>query len=70
MGEFNSDDIRSVGKNLLEEMEWPYSQQKSLKCSTWMQSQKQQNDLGLFPKKTIQHSTVINQHSNPNQSAQ
>ena len=25
------------------------SQQKSLKCSTWMQSQKQQNDLCLFP---------------------
>ena len=65
MGQFNSEDIRSVGKNLLEEMEQPYSQQKSLKYSTWMQSQKQQNDLGLFPRQTIQHSTVVNQHSNP-----
>ena len=28
-----------------------HGQQKSSKCSTWMQSQKQQNDLCLFPKK-------------------
>ena len=28
-----------------------HSQQKSLKCSTWMQSQKQQNDICLFPSK-------------------
>ena len=27
---------------------------KSLKCSTWMQSQKWQNDLCSFPKQTIQ----------------
>ena len=33
--------------------------QKSLKCSTWMQSQKWQNDLCLFPRQTIQY------HSNP-----
>ena len=26
-------------------MEWPSWSQKSLKCSTWMQSQKRQNDL-------------------------
>ena len=30
----------TVGKNPLEEMEYPHSQQKSLKCSTWVQSQK------------------------------
>ena len=30
-----------------------------LKCSTWMQSQKWQNDLCLFPRKSIQY------HSNP-----
>ena len=35
------------------------SQQKSLKCSTWMQSQKRQNDLGSFPRQTIHY------HSNP-----
>ena len=28
----------TVGKNPLEEMEQPSSQEKSLKCSTWMQS--------------------------------
>ena len=37
----------------------PDSQQKSLKCSTWVQSPKWQNDLCLFPRQTIQY------HSNP-----
>ena len=32
---------------------------KSLKCSTWMQSQKQQNDLCLSPRQIMQY------HSNP-----
>ena len=36
-----------------------HSQQKSLKCSTWMQSQKLQNGLCSFPKQTIQY------HGNP-----
>ena len=36
-----------------------HSQHKSPKCSTWMQSQKQQNDLCSFPRQTIQY------HSNP-----
>ena len=36
-----------------------HSQQKSRKCSTWMQSQKRQNDLCSFPRQTIQH------HGNP-----
>ena len=31
----------TVGRNPLEEMEYCHGQQKSLKCSTWMQSQKQ-----------------------------
>ena len=30
----------TAGKNLLEEWSSPYSQQKSPKCSTWVQSQK------------------------------
>ena len=47
-------------RNPSEEMEWPYhGQQKSPKCSTWMQSQKRQNDLCSFPRQTIQY------HSNP-----
>ena len=41
----------TVGKNPLEE--------KSPKCSTWMQSQQRQNDLCSFPRQTIQY------HSNP-----
>ena len=45
--------------NYLEEMGNPHSQQKSLKCSTWVQSQKWQHDLCLFPRQTIQY------HSNP-----
>ena len=42
-----------------------HGQQKSSKCSTWMQSEKRQNDLCSFPRQTIQY------HSNlslcPNQ---
>ena len=57
MGEFNSDDhyIYYCGQ------EWSshHGQQKSPKCSTWMQSQKRQNDLCSFPRQTIQY------HSNP-----
>ena len=33
----------------------PHSQQKTPKCSTWMQSQKQENDLCSFPRQTIQY---------------
>ena len=31
---------------------------KSLKCSTWMQSQKRQNDLCSFPRQTIQYQVI------------
>ena len=60
-GEFNSDTIISttVGKNPLEEWSSHHSQQRGPKCSTWMQSQKRQNDLCLFPRQTIQY------HGNP-----
>ena len=37
-----------------------HSQQKSPKCSTWVQSQKQRHDLCSFPWQTIQY------HGNPN----
>ena len=61
MGEFNSDNhyVIIVGKNPLEEWSSPHSQQKSLKCSTWVKFQKWQNDLSSFSRQTIQH------HSNP-----
>ena len=62
MGEFNSDDhymyycgqesLRRNGAAII-------INKKSLKCSTWMQSQKRQNDLCSFPRQTIQY------HGNP-----
>ena len=56
MGEFNSDDhyIYYGGQESLKRNEVAHSQQKSPKCSIWVQSQKRQNDLGLFPRQTIQ----------------
>ena len=61
MGEFNSDDhyIYYSEKESLRRNGIPHIVNMSLKCSTWVQSQKQQNDLCLFPTQTIQH------HSNP-----
>ena len=61
MGEFNSDDhyIYYCGQESLRRNGVATIVNKSLKCSTWMQSQKQQNDLCLFPRQTIQY------HSNP-----
>ena len=46
-----------VGKNPIE---WssPYSQQNSLKHTTWVQSQKWLNDLGSFPRQIIQHHSI------------
>ena len=47
MGEFNSDDHYSYycGQKSLRRNGVALIVNKSLKCSTWMQSQKQQNDL-------------------------
>ena len=48
-----------------------HGQQKSLKCSTWMQSEKQQNDLCSFPRQTIQYhsypSLCPNQYTEENE---
>ena len=44
-----------------------HGQQKSPKCSTWMQSQKGQNNLCSFPRQTIQyyiHILVYNNFKN------
>ena len=62
MGEFNSDDhyIYYCGQESLRRNEGAIMVNKSLKCSTWMQSQKRQNDLCSFPRQTIQY------HGNPN----
>ena len=61
MGEFNSDDhyIYSCGQESLRRNGVALVVNKSPKCSTWMQSQKRQNDLSSFPRQTIQY------HGNP-----
>ena len=62
MGELNSDDhyIYYCGQaSLRRNGSSHHGQRKSPKCSTWMQSHKQQNDLCSFPRQTIQY------HSNP-----
>ena len=67
MGEFNSDDhyMYYCGQESLRRNGVALIVNKSPKCSTWVQSQKLQNDLCSFPRQTIQY------HSNlslcPNQ---
>ena len=61
MGGFNSDDhcIYYCGQESLRRNGVAIIVNKSPKCSTWVQSQKRQNDLCSFPRQTIQY------HSNP-----
>ena len=61
MGEFNSDDhyIYYCGQESLRRNGVAIMVNKRVQDSTWMQSQKRQNDLCLFPRQTIQY------HSNP-----
>ena len=61
MGEFNSDDhyIYYCGQESLRRNGVAIIVNKSLKYSTWMQSQKRQNDLCSFPRQAIQY------HNNP-----
>ena len=51
IGVFNPDDhyIYYCGQESFRRKGIAIIVNKSLKCSTWMQSQKQQNDLCLFP---------------------
>ena len=57
MGEFNSDDhyIYYCGQESLRRNGVAIMVNKSPKCSTWMQSQKRQNDLCSSPRQTIQY---------------
>ena len=65
MGEFTSDDhyiyycrqesLRRNGVALT---------QKTLKCNSLVHSQKQQNDLGLFPRQTIQYHSNLSLRPN------
>ena len=61
MGEFNSADhyIYYCGQESLRRNGVAIMVNKRVQDSTWMQSQKRQNDLCLFPRQTIQY------HSNP-----
>ena len=61
MGQFNSDDhyVYSCGQESLRRNGVTIIVDKSLQCSTWMQSEKRQDDLSKCPRKTIQY------HSNP-----
>ena len=50
MGEFNSDDhYYLLLWARIPQKKWssPHTQQKNLKCSTWVQSQKPQNDISV-----------------------
>ena len=49
-----------VDKNSFKEMSDPHSQKNTLKCSTWVQSQKRQNDLVSKAKFNI---TIIQVHA-------
>ena len=57
MGEFNSGDhyIYYCGQESLRRNGVAIMVNKSLKCSTWMQSQKRQNDLSSLSRQTIQY---------------
>ena len=61
MGEFNSDEhyIYYCGQESLRRNGAAIIVNKRVQCSTWMQFQKQQNDLCSFPRQPIQH------HGNP-----
>ena len=57
MDEFNSDDhyIYYRGQESLGRNGVALTVNKNLKCSTWVQSQKQQNDFWSFARQTIQN---------------
>ena len=61
MGEFNSDDhyIYYCGQESFGRNGVVLIVNKTVQCNAWVQSQKRQNDLSLFPRQTIKH------HSNP-----
>ena len=60
MGEFNSDDhyIYCCRQESLRRNGVAIMVNKSPKCSTWMQSQKRQNDLGSFPMISVPYHSI------------
>ena len=68
MGEFNFDHyIYYCGQESLRRNGVALIVNKSPKCSTWMQSQKWQNDLCSYPRQTIQYQYHGNPTSNTEQ---
>ena len=59
MGQLDNHYIYYCGQESLRRNTIAIIVNKNPKCSTWMQSQKQQNDLCSFPRRTIQY------HGNP-----
>ena len=57
MGKFNSDNhyIYHLWQKPLRRNGVALIVNESLKCNTWVQSQKQQNDLSSYPRQTIQY---------------
>ena len=57
MGKFNSDNhyIYYLWQKPLRRNGVALIVNESLKCNTWVQSQKQQNDLSSYPRQTIQY---------------
>ena len=64
MGEFNSDDhyIYCCRQESLRRNGVAFIVNKSPKWSTWVQSQKWRNDLGSFPRQTIQYHNNLRLH--------
>ena len=60
MGEFNSDDhyIYYCGQESLRRNGIVVIVNKTLKCNTWIQSQKRQNDLCSFTRQTIHYQST------------
>ena len=60
MGEFNSDDhyIYYCGQDSLRRNGGAIIVNKRVRCSIWMQSQKQQNDLCSFTRQTFQYQVI------------
>ena len=55
----------TAGRNPQKKWSSHHGQQKSPKCSTWMQSQKRQNDLCLSPRQTFSI-TVLQEYAPAN----
>ena len=51
----------TVGKNPIGKWSSPHNWQKILKCSTWVQPKKWQDELGSFPKANKSFNITLNQ---------